>query len=140
MHDIRWIREAPEAFDRAMARRGLEPQSGPILALDERRRATQTELQQLQNRRNEASREIGQVKRQGGDAQALMDEVGRVKDRIAALEEEERRLSDGLDNLLSQLPNAPADDVPEGLDETANVELRREIGRASCRERVCQYV
>src|SRR3546814_10753555 len=52
-------------------------------------------------------------------------EVGRVKDRIAALEEEERRLSDGLDNLLSQLPNAPADDVPEGLDETANVELRR---------------
>jgi seryl-tRNA synthetase len=125
MHDIRWIREAPEAFDRAMARRGLPPQAGPILALDERRRATQTELQQLQNRRNEASKEIGQAKRQGLDAQTLMDEVARIKERLAALEEEERRLSEGLNNLLSELPNAPAEDVPEGADETANVEIRR---------------
>lgn len=125
MHDIRWIREAPEAFDRAMARRGLPPQAGPILALDERRRATQTELQQLQNRRNEASKEIGQAKRQGQDAQTLMDEVARIKERLAALEEEERRLSEGLNNLLSELPNAPAEDVPEGADETANVEIRR---------------
>jgi len=125
MHDIRWIREAPEAFDRAMARRGLPPQAGPILALDERRRATQTELQQLQNRRNEASKEIGQAKRQGQDAQTLMDEVARIKERLAALEEEERRLSEGLNNLLSELPNAPAEDVPEGADETANIEIRR---------------
>lgn len=125
MHDIRWIREAPEAFDHAMARRGLPPQAGPILALDERRRATQTELQQLQNRRNEASKEIGQAKRQGLDAQALMEEVARIKERLAALEEEERRLSEGLNNLLSELPNAPAEDVPEGADETANVEIRR---------------
>ncbi|HET8726640.1 MAG TPA: serine--tRNA ligase [Alphaproteobacteria bacterium] len=125
MHDIRWIREAPEAFDSAMNRRGLAPQSGPILALDERRRAAQTELQQLQNRRNEASKEIGQAKRQGGDAGALMDEVVRLKDRMAALEEEERRLAEGLTNLLSELPNAPAEDVPDGLDETANVEVKR---------------
>lgn len=125
MHDIRWIREAPEAFDRAMARRGLPPQAGPILALDERRRATQTELQHLQNRRNEASKEIGQAKRQGQDAQTLMDEVARIKERLAALEEEERRLSEGLNNLLSELPNAPAEDVPEGADETANIEIRR---------------
>ncbi|MEO3431641.1 serine--tRNA ligase [Inquilinus sp. CAU 1745] len=125
MHDIRWIREAPEAFDRAMKRRGLAPQAGRILGLDETRRSVQTELQALQSRRNEASKQIGQVKREGGDAQALMDEVSALKDRMGALEDDQRRIEAEVTAALSELPNAPADDVPDGPDESANVEVRR---------------
>ena len=108
-----------------MARRGLAPQSGPVLALDERRRAVQTELQRLQSRRNDASKEIGVTKKQGRDAQPLIDEVARLKDIMGGLEDEERRLAEALNGMLAELPNRPADDVPDGLDESANVELRR---------------
>ncbi len=65
MHDLRWIRENPEDFDKALGRRGLDAQSAAVLALDTRRRAVQTELQELQSRRNEASKQIGQLKKQG---------------------------------------------------------------------------
>ena len=125
MHDIRAIREAPDAFDRAMARRGLEPQSEAILKLDVARREAQTDLQQLQSRRNEASREIGQIKKQGGDAQPLIDEVSDIKDRMATLEGEERIAAEALRVLLGGLPNVPDDDVPAGADESDNVEVRR---------------
>ena len=79
MHDIRFIRENPEQFDAALARRGLSAAADDILALDTRRRALQTELQEKQARRNEASREIGQIKSQGGDASAVMAEVADLK-------------------------------------------------------------
>ena len=125
MHDIRWIREDPSSFDDALRRRGLPPQAESILDLDTQRRTVQTELQGLLSRRNEASKEIGLAKRGGGDASALMEEVGRLKERIPSLEEDERNLAERLNARLSELPNAPADDVPEGADESANVELRR---------------
>ncbi len=125
MHDIRAIREAPNDFDRAMARRGLAPQAAAILALDERRRSVLTELQGLQNRRNEASKAIGAAKKQGGDTQALIDEVGRLKSRIAELENDERGAADSLRSLVVGLPNLPGDDVPDGTDEADNAELRR---------------
>ncbi len=125
MHDIRAIRDAPDAFDRAMARRGLEPQAEAILRLDTTRRSSQTELQQLQSRRNDASKEIGQIKKTGGDAQALIDEVSQIKERIGVLEEEERISSESLRILLGGLPNVPDDDVPDGNDESDNVEVRR---------------
>jgi len=125
MHDLRLIRDNPEAFDRGLARRGLSPMAGEILELDARRRAAQTALQEFQARRNEASKEIGKAKREGRDADALMTEVAGLKDRIQQTEEEERTAGATLDALLASLPNLPADDVPEGPDETANVELRR---------------
>ena len=77
MHDIRWIRENPQAFDRGLARRGLEPQAGQLLATDERRRALIQKLEQAQARRNQASKEIGQAKAAKDEqrAQALMGEV-----------------------------------------------------------------
>ena len=125
MHDIRAIRDAPDAFDRAMARRGLEPQAEAILALDASRRAAQTELQEVQSRRNEASREIGAIKKQGGDAQALIDEVSAIKERMGVLEEEERIAAEALRLLLGGLPNLPDPDVPDGGDEAANVERSR---------------
>ncbi|SMF14151.1 seryl-tRNA synthetase [Tistlia consotensis] len=124
MHDLKWIREQPEAFDRALARRGLAGASSALLALDRQNRQAQTELQELQARRNEASREIGQLKKDGGDAESLMAEVQAIKERMAALETETGRLDETLKQQLAGFPNILADDVPDGPDETANVELR----------------
>lgn len=129
MFDIKAIRDNPAAFDEGWGRRGLAPQTATILALDERRRACQTELQVMQARRNEASREIGERKRKGEDADALMAEVAELKRRIPEVEEEERQVARELDDLLAGLPNLPAPEVPEGEDEAANAEVRR-IGTA----------
>ncbi|MFC7331950.1 serine--tRNA ligase [Rhodocista pekingensis] len=125
MHDLRAIRDNPEAFDTGLARRGLPPASAAILDLDQRRRAAQTSFQECQARRNEASRLIGAYKKDGKDAQPLLDEVAALKERIPALEEEDKRLGAELDALLAALPNLPAADVPEGKDEHDNVEIRR---------------
>ncbi|ALJ37164.1 serine--tRNA ligase [Azospirillum brasilense] len=125
MHDLRAIRENPESFDRGLARRGLEAMSPTVLDLDSRRRAAQTQLQEMQARRNEAAKEIGLAKREGRDAQPLMDEMAQLKERLPQVEEEEKALGAELDGLLASIPNLPADDVPEGPDESANVEIRR---------------
>ena len=127
MHDIRAIREQPEVYDRGWASRGLAPQTGTILALDEALRAAQTLLQAAQNRRNEASRLIGQAKAKKDEAEArrLMDEVEALKGEIAAATETAARVGGELNEILAALPNVPAPDVPEGADEQGNVEVRR---------------
>ncbi len=125
MHDIRWIRDNAAAFDSALETRGLGSQAEPLIALDGRRRAVTTELQDAQTRRNEASKLIGQAKSKGEDAEALIREVADIKERMQALEEEERELTDRLTEALSGIPNLPFGDVPVGEDEDANVELRR---------------
>ncbi len=127
MHDIRLIRENPEAFDAALARRGAEPVAATLLDLDERRRAVSTRMQEAQNRRNEVSKSIGQAMAQGdkGHADALKAEVAQIKVELPALEEEDRTLGAELDALLAAIPNLPADDVPDGADETDNVEVAR---------------
>jgi len=124
MYDIRWIRENPEAFDRGLIRRGLEPLSGKLLLLDERRRAAIAASEQAQARRNAASKEIGQAKAKKDEAaaQALMAEVATLKETMPALEAEAKQHSDALDKELAQIPNAPLDDVPDGDDEHGNVE------------------
>src|SRR5690606_35534062 len=105
MHDLKWIREQQEAFDRALQRRGLAGQSEALLSLDRRNRQAQTELQELQARRNEASREVGRLKKEGGDADALMAKVQAIKELMAALEEEGRLLEQELRGQLAGLPN-----------------------------------
>jgi len=127
MHDLRPIREDPEAFDAALARRGAEPASARILELDERRRAVATRAQEAQGRRNEASKAIGKAMGQGDSAtaEALKAEVAQIKETLPALEEEERAAAAELDALLAALPNLPAPDVPEGADESDNVEVAR---------------
>src|SRR5437763_2433246 len=124
MHDIRWIRENPDAFDAGLARRGLEPQSAQLIAVDEKRRQAILELEQAQARRNAASKEIGAAKKNKDEAAAekLMAEVAALKDTIPALEAEEKKLSKQLDEALAQIPNLAAEDVPDGKDETGNVE------------------
>jgi seryl-tRNA synthetase len=127
MHDIRLIRDDPAAFDAALARRGVEPVSSQLLALDEKRRAVSTKAQDAQNRRNEASKAIGQAMGKGDKdtAEALKAEVARIKEDLPALEAEERELDEALRGELARLPNVPFEDVPEGADEADNVEVAR---------------
>lgn len=127
MHDIRFIREQPEAFDAGLARRGLAPQAAALLDLDERRRALITELQAGQARRNEASKAIGAAKaaKDESAAQALMAEVAALKERLPAIEAEEKALGKQLQAALAIIPNLPAADVPDGADEAGNVEISR---------------
>lgn len=129
MFDLKWIRENPEDFDHALAKRGTEPCAQDILQLDETRRKTVTQLQQHQSRRNAASKEIGKAKGQGDEesARALMAEVAELKTAIHKEEEAERTISEKLKNHLLGLPNVPLEDVPLGKDENDN-KLVREIG------------
>ncbi len=122
MHDIRAIRDNPEAFDAGLARRGLEPHSHGILALDAQHRALVTELQAGLSRRNDASKAIGaaKAKKDEATAQALMAEVAELKDRLASVEQQEAAIGNELKALLAQLPNLPYADVPDGADENDN--------------------
>lgn len=127
MHDLKYIRENPQAFDAALVRRGAAPVAASVLALDENRRALLTEMQNAQARRNEASKAIGAAMGKGdtATAEALKAEVAALKDTLPALEEQERGAGEELDTLLAGLPNLPADDTPDGADETENVEIAR---------------
>jgi seryl-tRNA synthetase len=127
MHDLRAIRENPEAFDASLKRRGLAASSAEILALDVERRGAATRAQEAQAQRNEASKEIGEKIRIGDHAEAevIKAKVATLKDALPKLEDEERTLGEKLDALLAAIPNLPDDDVPDGEDETANVEISR---------------
>ena len=127
MHDIAFIRQNPAEFDAGLSKRGAEPAATRILALDTRRREAQTALQQAQSRRNEASKLIGQAMAKGDKegADALKAEVSAIKDAMPAHEDAERAAGTELDELLLTLPNLPAEDVPEGLDDESNVEVAR---------------
>ncbi len=124
MHDLRRIREAPEAFDQGMGRRGLEPLSERILDLDRRRRAAQTDLQDMLTRRNAVSKQVGVAKRNGEDAGDLIAEVQSLKDGITENEAAEKALERELEAILEGLPNLPAADVPDGNSEEDNREVR----------------
>jgi seryl-tRNA synthetase len=127
MHDIRLIRDDPQAFDAALARRGVAQPSGAILALDLARRAVATRMQESQNRRNEASKAIGAAIGRGDNTEAerLKAEVAELKTTLPALEQEERELLEQLNATLAALPNRADSEVPDGADETSNVEVAR---------------
>ena len=127
MHDIRLIRDNPQAFDTSLARRGVAPVAATLVALDERRRALITEAQLGQARRNEASKAIGAAMAKGDKdvAEALKAEVAALKDRMSALETEEKLLGEQLQAALAIIPNLPAADVPDGTSEADNVEVAR---------------
>ena len=124
MHDIRFIRDNPEQFDAALARRGLDPVAGAILEIDSKRRGLQVRLQEMQSRRNQASKEIGALKTQGGDADALIAEVNDIKQQMPEMEAEENTLAAQLDGRLMELPNLLDDAVPAGNDEDDNELVR----------------
>ena len=131
MYDIKWIREHPEAFDKGLNRRPLSEAdkarfaSAALLALDEQRRTAIRHLETMLARRNEASREVGEAKKRKDDAHAedLMNEVSQLKRAIPELEKTPREIEAKLNSLLVQIPNLPAEDVPDGTDEHGNVVL-----------------
>ncbi|MGV1684055.1 serine--tRNA ligase [Sphingopyxis sp. NJF-3] len=127
MHDIRLIRDNPQAFDAGLARRGIEPLSEQILAADTSLRALQTDMQAALARRNEASKAIGQAMAKGDKdiAEALKAEVAALKEKLPEQETAEREQLAALHDSLAALPNLPAADVPEGVDEEGNVEISR---------------
>ena len=127
MHDIRFIREQPDVFDRALARRGLAPESKRLIVLDEERRKKILEFETAQARRNAASKEIGDAKKNKDEkkAAALMTEVAALKESIAQVEATAKAASQALDDALAEIPNMPLDDVPDGKDASDNVEHHR---------------
>jgi seryl-tRNA synthetase len=127
MHDIRFIRDNPDAFDKALARRGLPPQAQRLIALDEQRRTKILALETAQARRNAASKEIGEAKKNKDEEKAkrLLSEVGSLKESIPKLEAGEKKASEALEDALAEIPNLPLDEVPDGKDENYNVEHHR---------------
>jgi seryl-tRNA synthetase len=124
MHDIKSIRDDPQAFDAALKRRGLEPLSASLLAIDERRRGAILASEQAQARRNSASKEIGDAKKAKDDARAtkLMAEVAELKTTMPQLEAAAKAADEELAKELAAIPNLPLDDVPPGVDEHGNVQ------------------
>jgi seryl-tRNA synthetase len=124
MHDIKWIRDNPAAFDAALKRRGLEPLSALLLDIDEKRRAAIVASEQAQARRNSASKEIGDAKKAKDDARAakLMAEVAELKTTMPRLEAATKAADEELAKELAAIPNLPSDDVPDGVDEHGNVQ------------------
>ncbi|MDT0576837.1 serine--tRNA ligase [Croceicoccus sp. F390] len=127
MHDIRTIRDDPDKFDAALSRRGASPAAASILALDDERRSVATVTQEAQGRRNELSKAIGAAMAKGdvANADALKLEVAQLKQSLPILEERERHVSQQLADCIAALPNLPATDVPDGTDESDNIEIAR---------------
>jgi len=125
MHDIRKVRENPEAFDAALARRGAAAQSASLLALDDERKALGTLAQDIQSKRNAVAKEVGNRKARGEDASDLIEEVSKSKEAQADAEQKAKEATDKLQAALSTIPNLPDADVPDGASEADNVEVKK---------------
>jgi seryl-tRNA synthetase len=127
MHDIKAIRENPDAFDEGLRRRGLGPRAESLIALDEKRRAAILSLQTAQERRNAASKQIGlaMARKDTVAADDYRAEVAGLKATMPQMEAAEREATAALEAELAAIPNLPLDDTPDGKDENDNVELRR---------------
>ncbi len=127
MHDIRAIRDNPDAFEAALSRRGLSGLTAQILSLDEARRGRIGAAETAQADQNKASKDVGAAKARGDDAEfeRLRALVATTKADIARMQAEAADLDAQLRDLLLGIPNLPLDRVPEGRDEADNVELRR---------------
>jgi seryl-tRNA synthetase len=127
MHDIKAIRDNPQAFDAGLARRGLAAMSPSLLEIDQHKREVQNKLQDMLSQRNALSKDVGEAMKKGERerAEEIKAEVASLKDALAANEELERQLTAKLNDALSAIPNIPLDEVPDGVDEHGNVEVRR---------------
>jgi seryl-tRNA synthetase len=124
MHDLRWIRDHAAEFDRGLMRRGLAPRAEEILTLDRQWRELETEAQASQAMRNRLSREIGAARKRGEPIEELLSQIDRRKDLDVATAAQATKLREEIDGILAGLPNLPAEEVPDGPDESANRVLR----------------
>jgi seryl-tRNA synthetase len=120
MLDIKWIRENPEAFDKALKNRGLKEAAQSVIELDEMRRRDIQVIQDMQSRRNQLAKRIGELKRESGDVDALMEEASLARESLSQAEEKLKTHEEKLKNLLDIFPNIPSQDVPVGTSEADN--------------------
>ncbi|NIR28706.1 MAG: serine--tRNA ligase [Gammaproteobacteria bacterium] len=125
MLDPRLLRNELDWVADRLARRGFELDTAQFHRLDEERKRLQTRTQELQNERNTRSKAIGQAKARGEEIEPLKAQVADLGERLAEAQVALDRAQSELDALLSGIPNIPHESVPEGTDETANVEVRR---------------
>ena len=125
MHNIHFIRENPVEFDNQLKKRGIKGFSETIIKIDEEKRKSQTSLQKLQEERNNVSKEIGLLKSKKQDSTELLKKVEKIKNDMQVLKELEDIKNDELNAILKNLPNLPSNDVPVGLDEKSNVEIKK---------------
>lgn len=125
MLDLKLVRERTDEVKAGIRRRGVEIDLGEFLALDEKRRTAQQEADDLRRKRNDVSEEIGRLKKTGRQAEDKVAEMRAVGDAITALETVSRETEDAQRNVLLNIPNLPHASVPDGRDETGNVEVKR---------------
>ena len=125
MHDIRAIRDNPDAFDAALARRGDAALASDLLAVDTARRAKITAAETAQAEQNTASKAVGAAKGDEAEFERLRALVTEKKAEIAEMQGEAKDLDAKLTDMLARIPNLPAEDVPQGADEADNVEVTR---------------
>ncbi|HHV16655.1 MAG TPA: serine--tRNA ligase [Gelria sp.] len=125
MLDVRKIRANPEEVEKQLEKRNQNGALKQFLQLDEKRRAILGEVEELKNFRNTSSKQIGKMKKQGEDSSELMEKVREIGKEIKALDDKLKTVEEEIDKILLNLPNIPHESVPEGLDESANVEIRR---------------
>ena len=125
MLDLHLVRTQPDLVRQAITnkRTGSPALVDDVLAADESRRASQTELQGLQTRLNEASRQIGPLMKAGkrDEAAPLLEETNQIKGQIKELQDGAREADEHLHRLLLDLPNVPHESVPVGRAEDDNV-------------------
>lgn len=123
MLDLKFVRTNPDLIRQTLVNKRVSVDLDQILALDVERRQILTEVEQLKAKRNDVSKQVGMLKKQGQDASAVIAEMGNIGDRIKELDERSRQVEEELQDLMYQLPNVPAEDVPVGTDDADNVEV-----------------
>ena len=127
MHDINKIREDKKNFSEGWKRRGLSINLDEILEIDKELRLKISKIQDLQEKRNKISKDAGKAKSDKDESffLKLNKEVQDIKNSISELEDDKYELDKKLTEILSSLPNLPSTDLPEGEDESSNVEIRK---------------
>jgi len=125
MLDLRWIRSNPDEVRKFLADRNNDMDIGPLLAMDEEKRALLTETEDLKARRNEGSKKVGAAKARGEDAAPIMEEMRSLGERVKEIDARIAELDAGISDMLLSIPNRPHDSVPVGKDENDNPEVRR---------------
>jgi seryl-tRNA synthetase len=125
MLDLRWIRSNPDEVRKFLADRNNDMDIGPLLAMDEEKRALLTETEDLKARRNEGSKKVGAAKARGEDAASIMEEMRSLGERVKEIDARIAELDAGISDMLLSIPNRPHDSVPVGKDENDNPEVRR---------------
>lgn len=132
MLDIKWIRQNQEKFNSAMKKRSNDTTSYDLIKIDDKRKQKIEEIQILQNKRNELAKKIAISKKSGEDSSFLMSESVEINKKLKNLsndgqnnDQSEKELQNILQDILSELPNIPDEDVPIGEDENDNIEIEK---------------